>query len=200
ELIHAYEESVASGPAGLYPQPDPTPSWQARVEAARAERPALDAHPALDLPGGQPEPSGVFGDPPAGDLAVLDTTVIGAIARMTAGLRSLPGDPPEQRWAPSGGNMASTELYVWHGAGVAGLPGTLFRYDDLGHRLIAARRSTVSPAELTAGTDLAGLPLEAVFVFVTARERLAVKYGDFAYRLGALDEIGRASCRQGVAS
>jgi hypothetical protein len=83
--------------------------------------------------------------------------------------------------------MASVELYVGCEAGFDGLPGTLFRYDDIGHRLIAVSRAPAGSFELSAATDLAGLPVETFFVLVAAVDRLSVKYGDFAYRLAALD-------------
>jgi SagB-type dehydrogenase family enzyme len=182
ELVLAYEESMApSGPA-----PEQTLVGLGRIEEARRHRPALTAHPALPLPAAQ-GPAGTFGAPSEGEPAELDAGVIGEIARRVAGRRAEPRDSADQRWAPTGGNMASVELYVGCEAGFDGLPGTLFRYDDIGHRLIAVSRAPAGSFELSAATDLAGLPVETFFVLVAAVDRLSVKYGDFAYRLAALD-------------
>lgn len=182
ELVIAYEEAMT--PIG--PAAEQTSVDLARIEEARRNRPAMTAHPALPLPAAA-EPAGTFGVPSQGGAVELDAGVIGEISRRVAGLRTEPGDSDEQRWAPTGGNMASVELYVSHESGVGGLPGTLFRYDDLGHRLIAVSRLPHGFPELVAATDLAGHPVEALFAFVASIDRLSVKYGDFAYRLAALD-------------
>jgi len=91
------------------------------------------------------------------------------------------------RWAPSGGGLASVELFVIDEAGMAGLPGTVFRYDDLTHSLLAVRDDHIELAQVVEGTDLESTEAMAVTVFVAAHNRLATKYREYAYRVDHLD-------------
>lgn len=110
---------------------------------------------------------------------------LGAILSMVAGRRSV--DEP-QRWAPSGGNVGATELYVVVNGEVGGWPaGTLFRYDDLSHELIVPRADNDGLSAWLADTPWSENPPSVLLFFVTAVQRLAKKYGRFAYRLGHLD-------------
>ncbi|MFE2355009.1 hypothetical protein [Streptomyces parvulus] len=79
------------------------------------------------------------------------------------------------------------ELYLLTPSGFAELPGNVFRYDDLAHRLIALRADPLHLPDVLADTDLDADGLDAVMVFAAAHGRLARKYEEFAYRLAHLD-------------
>jgi hypothetical protein len=94
---------------------------------------------------------------------------------MTAGLRpndsTRPAHKPVQRWAPTGGNLGSPELYVAVFE-VAGLDPGIYFYQPHEHVL-----SRIGPAPPPAGNVCA-------LVFGTgALGRVAQKYGPFAYRV-----------------
>ncbi|WUI00699.1 TOMM precursor leader peptide-binding protein [Spirillospora sp. NBC_00431] len=145
-----------------------TRSW----DALTTQRPELLAHPVLDLPEEAVPVLGALGDT-GGPPGSADLRTLADVLRRTAGLR--PG-PTE-----------SVELYLCTAERVPGIPGTLFRYDDIAHRLIAMARDPVPPAVLLAGTDLRPEETSAVLVFVAAHARLAEKHRDFAHRLAHLD-------------
>jgi SagB-type dehydrogenase family enzyme len=122
----------------------------------------------------------------------LDGELAGCAARLaeilarTAGLRKLPAAGSfVDRWAPSGGNLGSVQLYVAAERNLFGLPGTLFRYDDLGHRVLSVRADRVPPDSLLTGTGVA--PGDVLVVFVASVGRISAKYEDFALRLSHLD-------------
>lgn len=110
--------------------------------------------------------------------ALADGYDPGAIAR--AG-RHAQTWSPVRRWTPSGGDLASAELYL-----VPGGTGRVYRYDDRGHALVSYPNGSVPADECLRCTDL---PRDsaAVVLFIAAFGRLARKYGRFAYRLAHLD-------------
>jgi SagB-type dehydrogenase family enzyme len=170
--------------------PTGTPSAVLRQQAMLlvAERPPFHAHPRHPLPPGPAAVSAVFGDaPPPRALLAPGVDVLASLLARTAGLRPDPGGNPWQRWAPTGGQLASVELYLATRPGVPRLPGTLFRYDDLRHALMPLRTDTPGLGEVLAGTDLPPDGLDAVLVLTAAHRRVAAKYRDFAYRLTHLD-------------
>nr|WP_232326411.1 nitroreductase family protein [Microbispora sp. ATCC PTA-5024] len=134
------------------------------------ERNACQAHggvpragpglPAVRLPPtpGVPSPTGTLSR----------QSVAGLLSRV-AGRRSEPG----RRWAPSGGNLGSVELYVLSRRGS-------FRYDDEAHALIAC-----GPTPIEAPIEPA--PGALHIVMVGRVDRLSPKYGPFAHRLAHLD-------------
>nr|WP_239078017.1 nitroreductase family protein [Streptomyces sp. SID9124] len=191
-----------SGPASL---PTGLPSSALRRLAARLvhERPPFHAHPRHPLPSCLPTVTGTFGDAPRATAAPDRDAFAGLLAR-TAGLRPDPGGNPWQRWTPTGGQLASVELYLATRPGALGLPGTLFRYDDLRHALMPVRADNTGIEEILTGTDLAPAGLDAVLVFTAAHRRLAAKYRDFAYRLAHLDagcattQLAAAAAGQGL--
>lgn len=134
----------------------------------------------------------------------LDSGLTGRPARLaeilarTAGRRMPPeAGLPVDRWAPSGGNLGSVQLYVAAEHDLFGLPGTLFRYDDLGHRVLPVRADSIPPARLVTGTGLG--PHDVLVIFVASIGRIAVKYDEFALRLSQLD-AGCAALQLAVAA
>ncbi|WFF02777.1 TOMM precursor leader peptide-binding protein [Micromonospora sp. WMMD964] len=152
------------------------------------ERPVHHAHPQRGLPTERLPLPGTFGDGvrPAAPGSLHQPLVADLLARV-AGRRRGEADGPSQRWVPSGGQLGSVELHLVTETGVADLPGTIFRYDDLNHALIALRADAVPLADALAGTDLPADRLDAALVFTAAHDRVAGKYQDFAYRLTHLD-------------
>ncbi|WP_157252763.1 hypothetical protein [Nonomuraea typhae] len=161
----AYEwAQEGDAPPGLTVSTSATPFEIKPWEGLKTLRtPSLPAHPRRPL-----------GDDP----------LLAELLRKTAGYRRTP-EAPLQRWVPSGGNLASAELYLI--GEVPGLPGTVFRYDDVNDTLIAMSPDRVPLAEALAGTDLRAEGLSAVFVLVAGRRRLEYKYADFSHHLAHLD-------------
>ncbi|GGW85968.1 hypothetical protein GCM10010297_03500 [Streptomyces malachitofuscus] len=169
-----------------------------RADSLQAERPRFSSHPRQRLPDAGPPVHGTFGQVESLPPTALSEEHLGELLRRTAGLRRGPEDLPLQRWAPTGGNLASVELYLAMDQGWDGLPGTLFRYDDLEHALMAVRPDSVAVEELLAGTDLAGKgPYPAVVVMVGALARVTAKYEQHAHRLVHLD-AGCATAQLGA--
>lgn len=176
-LAESYERAKRVAPERLAVRSEPDPAERKRIGALQSDRPEFPTHPRVRLDDALTAPGGV----PAG-LGTLAT-----VLRRVAGLRRDPGGPELRRWAPTGGNMASVELYLITESGVPGLPGTVFRYADLTDELIAIRPDPVPLSDALAGTDLDRASVTAALVFVAAAERLAAKYDDFAHRLAHLD-------------
>lgn len=166
----------------------PARAVQERWRTLQEDRPAYHAHPRRRLPEERLPIRGMFGagEPPAAPAA-LDRTLIADLLARVAGLRRGPGESASQRWVPTGGQLGSVELYLVTDSGFPGLPGTVFRYDDLAHALISMRADALPLTAVLADTDLAAEGLDAVLVFTAAHERLTRKYHDFAYRLTHLD-------------
>src|SRR6185312_1758112 len=93
-----------------------------------------------------------------------------------------------RRWAPTGGNLGSVELYV-AARNIDGLPCAIYFYQPQEHTL--ARISRVMQAaemeELFEQMASSGSSADALLFFTAAHHRLAQKYGAFAYRLTQLD-------------
>ncbi len=93
-----------------------------------------------------------------------------------------------RRWAPTGGNLGSVELYVAAPA-VTGLAPGVYFYQA--HEHILVRITPVMDAgQVAAFIECAapgGEPAEALIVFAAAHHRVAQKYAAFAYRVVQLD-------------
>lgn len=160
-------------------------SDEARIAALLA-RTAGRRMPGAGSPAGDPGAGDPAGDAGAGDPA---------------------GDPGGgaklDRWAPSAGNLASVQLYIATRRNIFGLPGSVFRYDDLGHRVTCVRADEIPLERLLANTDLRAAhgtgPFDLALIFVAAVARLSRKYGDFALRLAFLD-AGCAALQLAVAA
>lgn len=176
-----------SGPSNLSTG-DPPSALRREARRLVADRPPFHAHPRHPLPSAVHAVTGTFGDaPPPRAPAAPGLDLLADLLARTAGLRPDPGGNPWQRWAPTGGQLASVELYLATRPGAPELPGTLFRYDDLRHALIPLRADTPDMEEVLAGTDLAADGLDVALVCTAAHHRVAGKYREFAYRLTHLD-------------
>ena len=92
-----------------------------------------------------------------------------------------------RRVVASGGGMYPTTLHVlaW---GVAGLPVGSYRYDALAHRLTGRRGLAVDLVQRTTGPHIGAANRLGFLVVVTCGfARSTPKYGNFAYRLTAVD-------------
>jgi SagB-type dehydrogenase family enzyme len=78
-------------------------------------------------------------------------------------------------------------LYLVTDRDLFGLPGTVFRYDDIEHEVISVHADRVSVAEAITGTDLDATNADVAIVLVGDVGRLSRKYSDFAWRLTHLD-------------
>ncbi|GLW13005.1 hypothetical protein Misp01_81330 [Microtetraspora sp. NBRC 13810] len=185
--IEQYEWWTQRTPAVLTPREAGRGAAAERVAGLEGERPRLSSHPRRPLPGTGLPVGGTFGREEAGQRPeTADEEVLGELLRRVGGLRRDDGADRMQRWTPTGGNLGSVELYLLREAGFPGLPGTLFRYDDLGHALTAVRPDAVTAAGLLAGTDLRPAGYSTVVVLVAAHARNAGKY-QHSHRLVHLD-------------
>lgn len=183
-LVAAFEQSVRYHGSG---QPVPVPASNQAVRQkmlvalvdARPEypfhpKPALPAAKAAAGPHSMQSAPLASPEPPHG----LSPETVGTLLRMVAGRRESPDGAGRNRWVASGGNLGSVELFAICAHDLLGHPaGTVFRYDDIGHRLIVTR---TTPAPVPATGDLS-------LVLVANTGRLAAKYSEFGLRLAYLD-------------
>ncbi|MBB5061068.1 SagB-type dehydrogenase family enzyme [Granulicella aggregans] len=145
----------------------------------------LDRSPAA-LPGNLLK---LLREPSANPEATLSAAKLAALLTLTAGIRHR-GTPerPVRRWAASGGNLGSVELFLVT-RGVAGLSAGTFFYQPKQHTLARLER-WVEPFSVEEAIHLltpAAPDAQAVIVFTSALSRLKSKYGPFAYKLSNLD-------------
>lgn len=183
-LALAYERQHEIRPAKLTV---PAESSQARIQRMSAlahQRDPFPAAPARDLDG----------DVSAGTAAIAD------ILARTAGQRRLPASGRAiDRWAPSGGNLGSVQLYIAARDDPFDLPGTLFRYDDIGHRILSVRADRVPIDRVLPGCGPGSGSPDLVVVFVASIGRISRKYDEFALRVSLLD-AGCAALQLSVAA
>ena len=151
----------------------------------------LSASPRYPLdPALPPLETGVLAPEAGRARRSLDGQDIGAITLMTAGLRQRPA--PErraQRWAATGGNLGSVDLYLV-ARKIKGIAPGVYLYQTLDHSLAHLDHGNAADAAhvlAAAVPEFAVDPPAAAFVFVGAFHRLAPKYGAFGYRLLQLD-------------
>jgi hypothetical protein len=189
-LAVAYERQHEFRPEPLSVTAPITRAQVRRIAAMQHERDPLMPGPTREFPSARTTPRDA--------RAELGPELLAEILARTAGLRAAPYQGGEvERWAPSGGNLGSVQLCVAAERDVFGLPGTLFRYDDLGHRATPIRKDRIPLHHLAAD-----IPLEhddVAVIFIAAIGRLGRKYGDFAPRLSHLD-AGCAALQLSVAS
>jgi SagB-type dehydrogenase family enzyme len=143
-------------------------------EAPDLQRPILDVA-ALELLDSQP----------------LTLAKLGSLLMMTGGIRrSWSEKPTVQRWAATGGNLGSVELYVVV-RNVEGLPPGCYFYQPREHALALFRphRALLPVEELmrrSVSCDQSRLP-DAMVLFTGAFHRVSKKYGPFGYRLVNFD-------------
>ncbi|SOD61570.1 SagB-type dehydrogenase domain-containing protein [Streptomyces zhaozhouensis] len=188
-VAELYEWTVERPPPPAVRPGDPPQDVAARWADLAGDRPARSflTRPRCPLPAARLPVPGTFGvrtARPAGDPS--GTAEIADVLARVGGFRDI-DDPAAGRWAPSGGSLASVELYLLTREGQVDLPGTVFRYDDTRHELIAVRPEPVPLDRALRSTDLRAEDVGHVLVMVAAHQRLAAKYGGFAYRLAQLD-------------
>ena len=128
-------------------------------------------------------------EPSAKPESTLSAAKLAALLTLTAGIRHR-GTPerPVRRWAASGGNLGSVELFLVT-RGVAGLSAGAFFYQPKQHTLARLER-WVEPFSVEEAMHLlapAAPDAQAVVIFTSALSRLKRKYGPFAYKLSNLD-------------
>jgi SagB-type dehydrogenase family enzyme len=181
-----YEWRSAQVTPALTPADDMTPARRKRIAALARERAIFPASPRHPLPD---QATASETSTKQGSRGI-DESVLARIMARVAGFRPAEaGQPPspDRRWAPSGGNLASVALYLITDRDLFGLPGTIFRYDDLEHQVVSVHADRVSVDRALAGTDLDPASADAVIVLAGEVGRLGEKYGDFAWRLTHLD-------------
>lgn len=186
-----YEWSVAQPPGRLARQPEGSPAYRRYLHGLQTERAWLPTQPRAALPERDPleDVAGRFGDggPPNAGARTVDAATLAGILTLVAGRRRDGARPAEFRWSPSGGNMASVQAYVLSEDDPFGLPGTVFRYDDIAHDMRAMHPDHLPLTRLLTGTDLTDTDAAAVIVLTADLPRLARKYQWFAPRLAHLD-------------
>ncbi|MEU7659156.1 hypothetical protein [Streptomyces lincolnensis] len=177
-LIEAYEWHLALPPGRLTPMPRLLAPQRHQVRQASRRRVLPYTSPAVRLPGpsrsdrhgGHPGPAG-----PVMALAEILPHMAGPTAAYDAGRGQDENGP------------VSVDTYVLTDLLGQELPGQVFRYDDVDHRLLSLRAD--SPpwrrAVLSSGLDVADL--DAVIVLVADAGPLAAEFGDSAWRLAHLD-------------
>lgn len=198
-LALRYEQAVALPPRHLLNPKDHQQHYRPANLALQAVSKRYPAAPHVDLISDDqaPLPSGNFLDGlarragPATD--VVDLAVLAGLLPRVAGLRPTAGQAAPavgkvQRWAPTGGNLGSAQLYLLAVA-VAGLTPGWYFYDPAQHRLASVRRCA------DAGADLVGRIVRdgsttvpaGLIVLTGALGRVSRKYFDFGYRIVHLD-------------
>jgi SagB-type dehydrogenase family enzyme len=163
-----------------------TPAGRQRILALERERASFPTSPRRRLPDQVTVREINTERSPRG---IDESLLAGLFARVNGFQPGEGGDSGSvhKRWAPSGGNLASVALYLVTDRDLFGLPGTIFRYDDVEHQVVSVHANRVSVSQALAGTDLDATGVDATIVLVGEVGRLRQKYGDFAWRLTHLD-------------
>ncbi|WP_327154363.1 hypothetical protein [Streptomyces tubercidicus] len=141
--------------------------------------------PPVELPSSPRSPLPDSGPPAEGRW---DERAIGHLFARSAGPRSLDDAGWQgRRWAASGGNRGSVQLYLLTERHPCQLPGTVFKYQGETGSLLSVGVDDVPLSQLLAGTGIDHGGLVHAVVFVGAVERLRNKYREFSYRLTHLD-------------
>lgn len=185
ELL-AYDWRTGKWPAFLTPGNAPSPAELHRLTALQWERDGLRSSPRHRLP----DQCDVPAPDATADPRRLDESVLAGILARVAGFRPpvVPGTTGSgTRWMASGGNLASVTVYLITESDPFGLPGTIFRYDDIEHQVASVHADQVPVARILAGTGLEAGNTGCVIVLTAALGRLQKKYRDFSWRLAHLD-------------
>jgi len=157
--------------------------------ALTAEAKRYRCAPHLALPA--PDPFAALAEPRSGRGGPLTADDLALLLRLTAGVRAFPeagGGGKVRRWAPTGGNLGSVELYLGV-LDVEGIPAGTYYYDPHRHALARLPEDGALGAEefLRRGTGAEGELPGAVLALGAAYHRVARKYGPRAYRIVHLD-------------
>jgi len=171
-----YKNTVGGGGAGNHFQGrrmSNCPAVNLSRELPRLDSPVLDMRPA---------------NGPA-SIGALTVDNVGPLLLMTAGVRRY-GVSRVKRWAATGGNLGSVELFLIANR-VEGLkPGTYFyEAEDHALSLVERRRERMPLNDFVrrVQANRSGDIPDALVIFTGAFHRLREKYGAFGYRLTHLD-------------
>jgi SagB-type dehydrogenase family enzyme len=114
---------------------------------------------------------------------------VAAVLNRTAGFSSSAEQGAAgHRWTESAGNLGSVRLYLTARQPLFGRPaGTLFAYEDTGHRLVEVHADQAAAHYARRAVRFARGEPDILVLLVGDVQRLARKYGDFAFRLAHLD-------------
>lgn len=194
-LVLAYEDAVAFPSRHLLdPKTHQMHYRAANMELAnRSKRYPSAQHIALPSGNALPEPDGDslahLMSPSCKPSQRLTLPRLANLLRLTAGLdRDLTQKEKPRRWAPTGGNLGSVELYV-AARDIDGLPCAIYFYQPQEHVLARIGRvmSAQEIEELFEQLTSSSAATDALLFFTAAHHRLAQKYAAFAYRLTQLD-------------
>ncbi len=127
--------------------------------------------------------------------STLTVSSVGRLLVSGAGVRVEPEEKKvrknkNQRWAPTGGNLGSAQIYVWNRS-VEGLAESLYFYQPNSHTLARVgpqrNREEVEEAIVRATNGKIDRLPDALLVLTGAFARVASKYNAFAYRIIHLD-------------
>lgn len=167
----AYEDAMAVSRQQVA-SPDPTTDDYPALNTWRRDRDRFrPSRPIIRFPGGGTAP---------GD-ANLDAAALTWVLERLAGRKHDTDETASPRyWAPAGGNLPSTTLYVFP-TGVAGLPDGVYRLSETG--LVEL------PAQLRASYPIVEAPASpsVVVVGIADTKIPAFKYRDFGARLSLLN-------------
>jgi bacteriocin biosynthesis cyclodehydratase domain-containing protein len=198
-IVETYEFSTALRAAGLAWPTAEAPPHRKLLGSLQLQRTGYPWAPRRQLPATSFPLTAPDAEPRDGSPAAR----IGSLMRSVAGTRADGTQHTPRaggfrsRWAPTGGNLASVELFAITGSQIFDLPGNVFKYDDLDHAVISVRRDAAKLPELLASTDLSDKPVDLLLVLVAALGRLRQKYGEFCLRLAHLD-AGCAALQLGI--
>ncbi|XYJ24083.1 hypothetical protein ACSE3M_10050 [Bacillus velezensis] len=124
-------------------------------------------------------------------LKELNIQAITQLLLMSGGLRESSEHPGKvQRWAPSGGNLGSCQIYIL-ALSVKGLTPNCYFYQYPDNSLVKIGPDMTEKDIKQQITHITGLPEEllpkALVIFTGAYERVASKYNGFAYKVIHLD-------------
>jgi hypothetical protein len=161
--------------------PIQAPSYRDEVLDALAVDPVYESSPRIPLPElpAERRASHFHGEVHRDRLEVLADLLQRSAGKRTAG--------DSRRWAASGGNRGSVQLYMISEASVLGWPrGSIFKYDGESHELLLARNplSDYDLSLLSAHTENFGT---WTIIVTVSLARLYGRYGNFSARLGLLD-------------
>ena len=194
-LVDAYEWQQALPPRELAATVKATAPRRQQLRKALDRRTVLPTSPARALPAA-PDPGENLRESPLANVAGLLMRTAGG-SDSPAGAAA-PG-PGVERRLPSQGGFACFELYVLAEPSLFGLPGSVFKYDDAGHRVVSVQADILPWRASLARAGLDGEETDAAVVVVADVGRLHAVCGDGAWRTAHL-EAGMAAVRLAVAA
>ncbi|MFG2719315.1 hypothetical protein ACGFW5_13625 [Streptomyces sp. NPDC048416] len=158
-------------------------SYEWQVQATSWDLDRAEFQPAAPSPKRLLSEAADYASHPRCRLSDLSNPMLASLLSKTAGLQG----GTNRRWAPTGGDLRSVDLFLISDTPPADLPGNIFRYLSETDELVAARRDRVSMTAMFEGTGLVEEGLIAAVVFCGSLWRLTAKYERFSCRLALLD-------------